>query len=275
MNGRFKLFGKPELKSPSLLVTWNEDASGVGAKVGAQLSRRLPYEHFGEIEPAEFFPLAGITVENNLVRFPESRFYWCPGSDLILFNSDPPACEWYGFLDLVLEVARDYCHVRELYAVGGMISLAAHTTPRQLLAVFNSAEFKSSLSQYDLATELDYRTPQGQRPTLNSFLLWAAKRRGLPAANLWVPTPFYLLSAGDPSGEKMVLEFLSRRCSLRLDLSGLEEEIRQQAARIAELRSRVPEIDRSIARLESNLGLSEEDNEKLVKGVEELFKGEG
>jgi environmental stress-induced protein Ves len=40
------------------------------------------------------------------------------------------------------------------------------------------------------------------------------------------------------------------------------------------LRQSFPEIHRSITRLEGNLGLSQEENEKLVKGVEEFLKGE-
>ena len=227
-----------------------------------------------EIEPAEFFPLGGVVVEDNLIQFPESRFYLYPISDLIVLRSDPPSYEWHKFLDLILDIAQNHYHVKEVYTVGGMISLAAHTTPRQLLAVFNSSEFKQALSQYGLASELDYKTPPGQRPTLSSFLLWAARRRNIPGVNLWIPIPFYLLAAGDPSAQKKTIEFFNQRFGWRIDLSDLDEEIRQQNAKIAELRSRFPEIDQLITKLESNLSLSQEENEKLVKEVEEFLSGE-
>lgn len=275
MSDQFKLLKQPELKNPTLLVAWSEDASTIGSKVVARLMRTLPYERFAEIEPADFFLLAGITVEDNLVQFPESRFYWCPGVDLVLFLSDPPAHGWYMFLDLTLRIAREHCHAREIITLGGIISLTAHTIPRRPVTVFNSPEFKAALEKYDVSTDLEYRTQAGQRPTLNSYLLWLASKQGIPAANLWLPTPFYLLSAGDPAGAKMALEFLSRRCALQLDLSELDTEIRQQAEGIAELRSRIPEVDRSISRLEGNQALSEEDNARLVKAVEEFFRRGG
>ncbi len=274
MNGQFKLFRQPELKNPSLLVSWNEDASQIGTRVTDYLGRKLSYQSLAEIELVEFFPLSGVVVEENVVQFPESRFYLCPGSDLIVLRSDPPSYEWHKFLDLVLDIAQNYYHVKEVYTIGGMISLSAHTTPRQLLAVFNSPELKQALRQYSLASEMYYKTPPGQRPTLSSFLLWTAKGRNIPGVNLWVPIPFYLLAAGDPTAQKKTIEFLNQRFGWRIDLSDLDEEARQQSSKLAEMRRRFPEIDQLVTRLESNLSLSQEENENLVKEVDE-FLNEG
>ncbi len=276
MNERFKLFGRPELKNPSLLVIWHEDVSQIGTRVADYLNRKLAYQSLAEIEPAEFFPLGGVMVEDNLIQFPESRFYLCPSNELIFLKSDPPSYEWHKFLDLVLDIAQNHLHVKEVYTVGGMVSLAAHTTPRQLMAVFNSTELKQALRQYRLAGELDYKTPPGQRPTLSSFLLWTARRRNIPGVNLWVPVPFYLLAVGDPGAEKKTLEFFNQRFGLQIDLTDLDEEIRRQNTRLAELRGQSPDIDQLISKLESTLGLSPEESEKLVKGVEEFFnRGRG
>ncbi|MDO8567161.1 MAG: PAC2 family protein [Dehalococcoidales bacterium] len=272
MNDRFKVFAEPESKNPSLLVIWNDDISRISGVIGDHLARKLPYQPFADIEPTDFFPLGGVTVEDNVIQFPESRFYSCPGKDLFIFRGDPPTSEWFLYLDLILEAARRF-NVQEIYAIGGMISLAAHTNPRQLMAVFNSLAFKTALAEYGLASELDYKTPAGQRPTLNSFLLWATRRRDIRGVNLWVPLPFYLLNASDPSAEKKVLDFFNQRFDLQLDLSDLEMEIRRQNASLAEMRSTFPEINRSLTMLESNLGLSQEENERLVKGVEEFLRG--
>ncbi len=274
MNGLFKLFRQSGLKNPSLLVSWNEDVSQIGTRVTDYLSRKLAYQSLAEIEPAQFFPLGGVAVEDNLIQFPESRFYLCPSNELIFLKSDPPSYEWHEFLDLVLDIAQNHLHVKEVYTVGGMVSLAAHTVPRQLMAVFNSSELKQALRQYRLAGELDYKTPPGQRPTLSSFLLWTARRRNIPGVNLWVPVPFYLLAVGDPSAEKKTLEFFHQRFGLQIDLSDLDEEIIEQNAKIAELRQRSPEIDQLLTKLESNLSLSQEENEKLVKEIEEFLAEE-
>lgn len=190
----------------------------------------------------------------------------------MVFRSDPPNYEWYKFLNLILDIAQHYCHVKELYTIGGMVSLGAHSAPRELLGTFNSSELKRVLSQYNLAGGLDYETPPGHRPTLNSFLIWAAKKRNIPGVSLWVPIPFYLVAVGDHKAQKKVLEFFNQRFDLKITFNDLDEEISQQNEKITHVRNYFPEIDESIGRLESNLRLTEEESEKLVKEVEQFLR---
>jgi len=268
----FEIYGEPEIESSSLVVGWSEDAGKLGTKVADYLNKKLGGEEFGEIEPADFFPLGGVSVEDDVAQFPESKFYWCREKHLVILKSNQPGSEWHRFLNSVLDVAEDYCHAKELYTIGGMVSLAAHTSPRELLAVANSPEMREILSQYDLARGFDYETAPGQRPTLSSFLLWVAKRRKIAAASLWVPIPFYLVAAEDPRAWRKTVEFLDRRFGLGIDLGDLDEDVARQDEKIAELRSRSSEVDSYIRKLESNLGLTEEENEKLVKEVAEFLR---
>jgi proteasome assembly chaperone (PAC2) family protein len=248
------------------------DASQLGARVTDYLVRKLGGQPFCDVEPVDFFTLGGVVIENDVVQFPETRFYACPGSDLVVLRSAPPTFEWYRFLNLILDVAREHCHVKELYTIGGMVALGAHTAPRMLTGTPNSAEFKDVLSPYGITTELNYESPPGQKPTLNSFLSWTAKVRKIPAANLWVPVPFYLLTVYDPKAEKRVLEFLNVRLDLQIDFSEIDEEIRKQNEKMGQLRSSFPEIDNCISKLESNLRLSEKENEQLINQVEEFLR---
>jgi len=263
---------QPELHSPSLIVGWGGDAGTLGAKVTDYLNRKLGGQAFCEIEAVEFFSLGGVAIEDDQVKFPESIFYACPKNDLVVFSSDPPSHEWYKFLNLILDTAQHYCHVKELYTIGGLVSLGAHTPPRELVGNFNSPELKKALSQYNLTRGLDYETPSGQRPTLNSFLLWAAKRRNIPGVDLWVPIPFYLADGDDPKAEKRLLEFFNQRFNLGIDFSDLDAEIRWQNEKLAQVRSRLPEVDESIRRLESNLRLSEEESQRLVQDIEKFLR---
>ena len=268
----FEIYGEPEIESSSLVVGWSEDAGKLGTKVADYLNKKLGGEELGQIEPADFFPLGGVIVEDDVAQFPESKFYWCREKHLVILRSNQPGSEWHRFLNSVLDVAEDYCHAKELYTIGGMVSLAAHTSPRELLAVANSPEMREILSQYDLARGFDYETAPGQRPTLSSFLLWVAKRRKVAAASLWVPIPFYLVAAEDPRAWRKTVEFLDRRFGLGIDLGDLDEDVARQDEKIAELRSRSVEVDGYIRKLESNLGMTQEENEKLVKEVEEFLR---
>lgn len=271
--GPFKIYDRPELQNSVLIIAWNQDVGKVGPKVADYLRQKLGGKMFAEIDPASFFPLGGVSVVDDVAQFPESRFYCCQKKSLVIFKSDVPAFEWYQFLSLVLDIAEGYCNVKEIYIVGGMVSPGAHTTPRVLLSVANSPGVRSLLAQYDIITDMNYETPDGQRPTFSSFLLWAAKRRNIAGASLWVPVPFYLVSTEDPRAWRKVIEFLDGRFELGIDYRDLDEEVEKQNVRIAQLRSQFPELDDYIKRLESNLSLTMDESEKLVKDIEEFLRG--
>jgi proteasome assembly chaperone (PAC2) family protein len=270
----FKLFTKPELDGSSLVVAWNQDAGKVGPKVANYLKKELASSEFAEIDPESFFSLSGVSVEDDIAQFPESKFYWRRGKSLVIFKSDIPRYGWYEFLGLVLDIAEKYCKVKEIYTVGGMVSPGAHTTPRMLLSVANSTEMKRMLEHYDLISDMDYETEAGQRPTLSSFLLWAAKRRNIAGVSLWVPVPFYLLAVEDPAACKKVTEFFDARFDLNINFASIDDEVTKLNVEIARVRTQIPELDSYIGRLESNLGLTVDESEKLVKGLEEWLMGE-
>jgi proteasome assembly chaperone (PAC2) family protein len=270
-----KIYNEPDLRQSSLVLGWNEDMGNLGRKAIGYLNRKVKGREFAEIEPEDFFPLGGVAIKGNLAQFPESKFYACQEHELVVFRSDSPGAEWYKFLNSVLDVAEHHCRVKELYIIGAMVSFSAHTAPRELLAVVNSAEMKEVLRQYDLARDMDYQTPPGERPTLNSFLLWLAKGRNIPGVSLWVPIPFYLAAMEDAQAQKKVLSFLNERLDLKIDFSDLDQEIREQNEQLARVRSRFPQIDDYINRLESNLMLSEEENGELIKKTEDFLREGG
>ena len=264
----FKLYKAPELQSSSLVVSWNEDAGNLGNTVTSYLSNKLYIEELGEIELEDFFPLGGISVQNDIATFPESKFFYCEEKNLVIFRSNPPRSEWYKFLNLIIDIAEHYCHTNELYTVGGMVSPKAHTSPRELLAVANSPEMTNTLKQYDLAKDLNYETAPNQRPTLSSYLLWVARKRNFTAASLWVPVPFYMISSEDLKASEEIIKFLNKRFNLKLNIDDLNKSVSRQSQKIDILRNRLPEIDGYISRLESNLSLADEESEKLVREME-------
>lgn len=262
---------RPEFRAPVVVVGWSIDAGDLGNRVTRYLIQKLGGASFCSLDPAEFFSMGGIIIEEDVVQFPQSEFFGFPEYDLVVLQSAPPTQEWYRFLNVTLDVAQNHCHARELYTVGGMISPRAHTTPRELAGVFNSLDLRDSLAVYPVSRDMDYETPPGQLPTLSSFLLWTARRRNLPGASLWVPIPFYLLAWDDAAAQKRVLEFLDQRLALHLDFGELDNRIREENDRLAQARQQSPELDGYITRLESNQPLTQEESEKLVKGIQEYL----
>jgi proteasome assembly chaperone (PAC2) family protein len=256
----------------TLVVGWNSDTGRLGEGVTGYLIKKLNGQLFYEIEPTDFFPLGSVTIEDDMVQFPESKFYICPDYNLVVFISSPPVFELFSFFQKVLDVAEKYCNVKEVYSVGGMASLDLHTCPRQLLGSFSTRKVKESQAEYDIDGDLNYETPHGQKPMLNSFLLWAARRRKLAGIDLSIPIPFYYISLDDYKAQKRVLEFLDQRFNLGFDFWEFDENIKRQNQYLNNIRDNYPEIDDYFIRLESNLHLSEEENMKLIKIVEENLK---
>jgi len=265
-----RFFRQPRVVHPPVVLGWNGDISKTGARITDYLNKKLHGEAFCEIDPFEFFPFKGVVIEDDLIQVPETKFYDFPQNDLIVFKSDAPAFEWYKFLNLILDTAGNTCYAREFYAIGGMISLGAHTAPRELMATFNSEKFKEELKTYDFSAEASFETPSGQSPTFNSCLLWAGQRKNFPCISLWVAIPFYLATVGDPRAQKILLEFFNRRFNLGIDLSDLDEDIRRQNAKIYNLRNRNPRVNESINKLESNLRITDEENQDLIIEMESL-----
>jgi proteasome assembly chaperone (PAC2) family protein len=272
MSPPLKLRWHPELKKSALVVGWSVDVSRVGARVTDYLITRLRGKSFCEIDPGEFFPMRGVIIEDDLVQFPGSKFYVFPDKELVILKSAQPSFEWYRFLSLVLDVSEQYCGVKELYNIGSMVSFIAHTAPRYLMAICNSMELKDTLVASNLRSDLYYETPSDQRPTISAFLLWVAKTRNIPGANIMVPVPFYLATLEDLKAQKRVLDFLNQRFKLGCDFSDLDEQILKQNTMIAGVRDSAPEVDSAITKLESNLRLSEDEIQRLIREMENLFQ---
>lgn len=274
MTDLLKFHSQPEMKRSSLVVGWSDDAGRLGGGVIDYLNRKLGGRMFCEIEPVQFFPLGGVAVEDDVVQFPESRFYACPQCDLATFKSNPPQAEWTRFAGLIVDVAEQNCRAREIHTISGMVTLSAHTAPRQLVATFNSVDVKEELQSYDLAGNIDYETQTGQRPALNTVLLWDARRRNIPGIGLWVPVPFYLAGLDDPLARRKVVEFYNQRLSLGLDLSDLDEEVARQFLRLAEARGSSPQIEESISKLENDQALTEDESLRLINEIEKVLKNQ-
>lgn len=270
--GPFVIHTEPGLSGCTLLVGWNDDGSQLGYQTIDFLCKTLQCEHIGEIKPDDYFPLNGVVVHDDVAKFPECNFFYCREKKLILFRSSPPRFEWYKFLNTVLDAVQEVCTIDELYTIGSMVSFAAHTAPRSIMATVNSTQAKDLLADFDVNRGVDYESPPGQRPTLSSYLIWVAKRRDIPAASLWVPVPFYLLSSEDPRACKKLVDLLIVKLSLDVDTTLLDKKVSGQDEKIYTIKQEFPEIDDYIDKLENNKGLSEEQSDKLAEIMDKYLR---
>jgi predicted ATP-grasp superfamily ATP-dependent carboligase len=265
-----EIYQTPNLDHPSLLIGWQTHEAGkLASTVIHFLNEKMGGRQIAELKPLGFYSFGGIRFKHDLVQIPASHFWACEKKNLLMFKSDEPEFEYYQFLNTVLEWAEFHFQAKDVCTLNGTFSFIAHTQPRRIFTVFNQNEFKEGLQGYD-SEELTWEGP----PALSSYLLWVAKRRGIPGMSLWVEIPFYLAAGEDPQAIKMTLSFLNQRFRLDLDLSEIDLRIRNQHERIARLREENSEINDFIRRLENGLMLNEEEQLKLTKEVHNLLKEE-
>jgi len=266
-----KFYSSPKLKDPVLIVAWSEDASKVGIRSADYLIRSTGCRETGEILPEGFFPMAGVSVDDDVAQFPESKFFAGDARNLLIFKSNLPRFEWHEFVNCILDAAREF-KVREIYTLGAMVSTAAHTMPRMLISIVNETAIKPELEPFNVVTNTDYETPPGQKPTMSSYLLWLAKQRALTAVSLWVPVPYYLVPVEDPRAYKRFVYFFNSKFNLGVDFTRIDADIAEQDRMMADLFAKSPDIQAMVRKLEAGEGLDTADSEKLATEVLEFLK---
>lgn len=268
----FTIHKRPNLRNPSMIIAWSLDAGRLGSKVIDLLNHELGGVEIAEMNTSAFFFNRGVQIENNIVQYPESKFYYCEGRDLLLFKSDAPVKEWYQFLNSILDIGMEYYRAKEILTLGGFISSLAHTSTRRTIGVVSQPELKTAIQEFvpDIDS-LEYQTPPGSRPTLNSYLIWVAKKRNIACTNFWMEVPYYLASSEDPIACKDMLGILNRKFNLGLALDDLDEEIRTLNVKFDMLKIRNPYVGRYIEMLEKGIMLNQEESEKLAKDVAEFL----
>ncbi len=109
----YRIYRPPELQNPSLIIGWSQDAGRLAPSVVDFLCNKLGAQDSSEIEPWPFFHLGGVSIEDNVIQFPKSKFYSCQEKDLLIFKSEAPSKEHHRFLVTILNIAQHYYRVKE------------------------------------------------------------------------------------------------------------------------------------------------------------------
>lgn len=268
MKDLFRFTRQPDLENASLIVGWERDAGGVATRVIDYIVKSINAKSFCEIEPIDFYQLAGVQISDDVAHFARNRFFAGEMKNLLLFLGNEPQFNHYRFLNVLLDVAQYHCHIKGLYTISSTISSIPFDSPRRIFAVYNTQQFQDSLRTYELP-DMTWQGP----PALNSFLLFTAKMRRIPGVSLWPEIPFYVATVDDYRAQKPVLEFFKKRFNLNIGLETLDESINRQSSEMQKLRKQDPQADHYLRLIEKNISLSQEDNINLVNKVSEfLFK---
>ncbi len=261
---------RPRLENASLIIGWTKDTGAVSGATANYLVEMSGSRSFGRIEPVSFFPVGGVTVEEDIAQFPESRFYYSEQNHLAVLRSDEPQANKHGFLNAVLDLAEYHGRVEALYAVNGVASYSPHTNPRRVFGIFGDPAIQRKLRRL-VPADMTWQGP----PHTSTYLLWLATERGLSAANLWIEVPFYLAGSEDFQAIATAVSVVGRILGRQWELDELDQLAAREEAKLEQLRLDDPQVDQMITTLEQGRPLQKEEQLELVEAVKSALKGTG
>ncbi len=237
-----KLYRKPELHDPVLLVGW-PGIGNIGILAVSTLRNLLEAEEFAEIESWDFFYPRKVSIREGLLEhleFPANRFYFrrLAGQDVVFFIGEEQPSEGGGLYargekalrmaNLVLDGALLF-GCRRVYTSGACVSAVHHQVKPRVCAVASSERLRQEVIGYPntiLMSELGGEREGEEMITgLNGLLLGVAKRRGLEGICLMGEIPDWLTGASFPypKASKSVLEVFGEILGTEIDLHYLDK----------------------------------------------------
>lgn len=250
----------PELRDPALVVAFQgwPDAGEVASGALRYLVRNLGATRFAELAPEEFYVFTetrphSIQVRpgQRTLRWPSNDFYyWAnPGGrrDLLLFLGREPNLRWAAYTTAVMELA-ERCGVTLLVTLGGTYDAVSHHGEVQVTGIGTTPRLRHTLE----AVGVSFSQYQGPS-SVQTALLDAARRRGVPAASLWGHAPHYIQAVPNVKVCHGVLTRLNALIGLSLDLDELKGASRALEARVDEALAGNDELQSYVSRLDQGL----------------------
>ena len=246
---------KPNLHKPCLIIGFEgwPNAAEVSSSALQHLVESLKAKKFASIPTDNFYQVSSIRPvavikEGKLVelKLPGNHFYYVKdflSNDLILFSGIEPHLRWNVFVDLLLGLAERF-DVSQVFTIGGTYDYIPHTYPPMVSALFTHEDLREKVIQAGLGLT-EYTGPI----SIHTFILEAARKRGLKAMSLWGHAPQYLQTR-NLKVVCSVLKSLIDMSEIKIDLSDLERAGDYFDQQVNHLVEEDPKLQEVISKLE-------------------------
>jgi len=246
---------KPNLNKPYLIIGFEgwPNAGEVSSYALQHLIDSLKAKRFASIQTENFYQISSlrpmaVIKEGRLIELksPANDFYYVKAplfNDLILFHGVEPHLRWDRFAHLLLGMAEKF-DVAQIFTIGGTYDYIPHTIPPMVSALFNHEDLREKVVRVGLGLT-EYSGPI----SIHTFILEAAKKKGLKAVSLWGHAPQYLQT----KNIKVVCSVLKRLMDLthiEVDLSDLEKAGEYFDQQVNHLVEEDPKLREVISQLE-------------------------
>lgn len=272
----FRFTSRPRLKKPSFVIGWTDDIGDVSGLTADHLIKASNGADFCQIEPADFYPVGGVNVIDDVARFPQGRFFYSESNPVVVLRADQPQSNRYEFLSAVLDLAEHYgksdlgepSRAEALYTVNGITALTAHTAARRVFGVFSDAATLRRLQPL-VPANANWQGP----PHVSTYLLWLAGQRHLPGVGLWVEVPFYLADYQDYQSVRAAMSVLSMILGWDFDLGEIDRLAGEQDEKLSQLEDD-PETADMLRALEEGQSLDRQEQTQLIEAAGNILSGQ-
>jgi len=221
-----KLFRRPRLKEPYLLVAW-PGMGEVAYRAVSYLIEKMNAEELGEIPSPEFFYYMESVITDGLIAVPElpsTKIYFSRDKAgkrdfiFLLCDAQPEPSKAEEYCQRIIALARRF-KVKQIVSFAAMPQPMEHTQPPNVWFTATSKELRDSLKKFNMRL-----LSSGQVSGLNGLFLGIAKREGFEGFCLLGEIPLYTIQIENPRASHAVLEALSRILGLSLDFAELLEQ---------------------------------------------------
>jgi proteasome assembly chaperone (PAC2) family protein len=263
---------KPNLKKPYLIIGFEgwPNAAEVSSFALQHLIDGLEAKKFASIPTENFYQISSlrpmaVIKEGRLIELKISgnHFYYVRNPlshDLILFYGIEPHLRWNVFADIILDLAVRFDAPR-IFTLGGTYDYIPHTFPPMVSALFNHEELREVVIRTGLGLT-EYSGPI----SIHTFILEAAKKRGLKAISLWGHAPQYLQTKNIKVA-CAVLKKLIDLTEVEIDLSEIENASDYFDQQVNQLVKEDPKLQEVISKLEEVYRRSEKISAESKKEV--------
>ncbi len=266
---------KPNLAKPYFVIGFEgwPNAAEVSSVAMRHLIDHLEARKFASIPTESFYQSSSlrptaIIKEGRLIELKSAGnyFYYIKSAlfnDVVLFYGVEPHLRWDVFTGLLLDFAERF-NVRQIFTIGGTYDYIPHTYPPMVSALFNHEELREKVIHAGLGLT-EYSGPV----SIHTYILEAAKKRGLKAISLWGHAPQYLQTK-NVKVACAVLKKLTHLIGIDADLSELENAGDYFDQQVNHLVEEDPKLQEIITKLEEVYRHSE--NATQLSGKEEGAK---
>jgi proteasome assembly chaperone (PAC2) family protein len=260
----------PNLKKPYLIIGFEgwPNAAEISSFALQHLIDNLKAKKFASIPTENFYQISSIRPmavikEGRLVELksPGNHFYYVKNplfNDLLLFYGIEPHLRWNVFGNIILDLAAKF-EVAQIFTIGGTYDYIPHTFPPMVSALFNHEGLRKEVIQTGLGLT-EYAGPI----SIHTFILEAAKKKGLKAISLWGHAPQYLQTKNIKVA-CAVLKKLIDFIKIEIDLSEIENASDYFEEQVNQLVKEDPKLQEVISKLEEVYKRSEKNSTELKK----------